>query len=172
MSTSNLYRYSSLMSSHTRSWQNIYETMLFCKMNQKPRIERKINVSRLQTMQFWKYLKWCLYLLFARSLRWPLSFLQLYFVVWWNHFTSSWNDCVEFPTDSGIFKNCFGQSCQRNYWSRLSPKNIIREIYSDARRGLVRSFYLSMFLLITNQFGSVQKMNPHKGREKLHHLWR
>jgi hypothetical protein len=26
-------------------------------------------------------------------------------------------------------------------------------------------FYLSIFLLITNQFGSVQKMKLHKGRE-------
>jgi hypothetical protein len=33
-------------------------------------------------------------------------------------------------------------------------------------------FYLSNFLLITNQFGSVQKMKFHKGREKLCHLRR
>jgi hypothetical protein len=33
-------------------------------------------------------------------------------------------------------------------------------------------FYLSIFLLITNQFGSVQKMKLHKGREKLCHLRR
>jgi hypothetical protein len=30
---------------------------IFCRMNQKPRIERKIKVSRFQTMQFWRHLK-------------------------------------------------------------------------------------------------------------------
>jgi hypothetical protein len=38
------------------------------------------------------------------------------------------------------------------------------EVHSDARQGLVLSFYLSIFLLITNQFGSVQKMDLPKGR--------
>jgi hypothetical protein len=75
--------------------------MSFQKMNQKPKVEPKIKVSRLQTMQFWRHLKWChlplfafvriyshlfafirIYLhLFARSLRWPSYFLQLDFAV-------------------------------------------------------------------------------------------
>jgi hypothetical protein len=46
------------------------------------------------------------------------------------------------------------------------------EVYSDTRRSLVLSFYFSIFLLIMNQFGSVQKMRLYKGREKLYHRWR
>jgi hypothetical protein len=40
-----------------RPGQSIYGTISFCKMNLNPRIELKIKVSRLQTMQFWIHLK-------------------------------------------------------------------------------------------------------------------
>jgi hypothetical protein len=39
------------------------------------------------------------------------------------------------------------------------------KVHSDTRRGLVLSFCLSIFRLITNQLGSVQKMKLHKGRK-------
>jgi hypothetical protein len=143
--------------------------------NQKPMIERKIKVSRLQTMQFWRHLKWCHLPLFARSLRWPPSLSQLYIAAWRDRFASSWSDSIGFLTNSRIFKTRLLRSCQRSYGSCLIPWDIIRGRISWCltRPGSIfLSFYLSIFLLIRNQFSSVQKMKLHKGREKLYHLWR
>jgi hypothetical protein len=131
------------MASHARPWQNIYETRTFCRMSQTSMIDRKVKISRLQTIQFWRHVKWCHLPRFVRSLRWPSSFLQLDFVAWRNRFTSSWSDCVGFLTDSRIFKNRLGSL--RHHVKGVTEaawvhETLFVEVDSDARRGLVLSF--------------------------------
>jgi hypothetical protein len=164
MSTTNLDKYSGLMiiPSHTRLWQSIYGTMSFCKMNlnQKPRIEdrgsriedrrsrieRKIKVSRLQTMQLYRYLKWCHLHLFARSLD--------------NHHPS--DSCIS-PLDEiaslrpdgieldsqqtlGSSETGSGHHVEGVTGTVWVHETSFVEVYYDARRGLILSFYLSIFL--------------------------
>jgi hypothetical protein len=136
------------MPSHTRRWQSIYGMMWFCKMDQKPRIKRKIKASRWQTMKFWRHLKQCHLSLFARSLKGPSPHLQLYFAAWRNRFTSSWSDCVGFPIDSRIFNNKLGSSY--HYAKGVPEAAWVHEtsfvgVRSDARKGLVLFFIFLSF---------------------------
>jgi hypothetical protein len=138
-----LSRYSGLMPSHTRPWQNRYRTMSFYKMNQKPRIERKNKVSRFQTILFWRHLKWCHLPFFTRSLRRSSSLLRFYFAAWRNRFTLSWSDCVGFPHSLGCSETGSDHRINRVTEAAWVHETSLVEAHSDARRGLILSFYWS-----------------------------
>jgi hypothetical protein len=65
--------------------------------------------------------------------------MQLYFAAWRNRFTSSWNDCVGFPTDSRIFKTGSSHHIKVVTEAAWVQETSFVKRHSDARRSLALS---------------------------------
>jgi hypothetical protein len=132
MSTPNLYMYSGLIPSHTRPWQSRSERCDFAKWtrsrNQKPRIEDRaedqgFSIPNNAILEAFEMIPFA-------SIRQSAKMIFIPPTTGSRRLTKSLHIVLKrlywITIDSWIFKNRLVSSCQKSYWSCLSPWDSIR----------------------------------------------